>query len=330
MAKQLLQSVEGGHLQNIYKSLLRIRMVEERIAELYSEQQMRCPVHLSIGQEGVAAGVCEALDIKDTVMSGHRAHAHYLAKGGNLKKMIAEIYGRETGCCLGRGGSMHLIDLGANFKGSTPIVGGTIPVAVGLAWASRMKKEEHVSVIFLGEGTTEEGVWHEAINFAALHKLHVLFVCENNLYSVYTPLDERQPDRSRTGIAKAHGLYVDKGNGNKPLEVYEKTQKALAHIRTGKGPAFIEFDTYRWREHCGPNFDNALGYRTEEEFLAWQKKDPLIQLEKVGLAADVLTKESIAEIRSQLDAEITEAFDFAKKSPYPKKNQINPKLSYAS
>ncbi|HLC49315.1 MAG TPA: thiamine pyrophosphate-dependent dehydrogenase E1 component subunit alpha [Candidatus Andersenbacteria bacterium] len=315
---------------SLYTAMLRIRMVEEKIVELYPEQQMRCPVHLSIGQEGVAAGVCEALDTKDTVMSGHRAHAHYLAKGGNLKKMIAEIYGRETGCCLGRGGSMHLIDLDANFKGSTPIVGGTIPVAVGLAWAAHMKKEKQVSVIFLGEGTTEEGVWHESVTFAVLHKLRVLFVCENNLYSVYTPLNERQPDRPRTGIAKAHGLYVDHGDGNKALEVYEKTQNAVTHIRSGKGPAFIEFDTYRWREHCGPNFDNALGYRSEEEFLAWQKKDPVAQLEKQALKSGSLTQKTIVSIRSQIEQEVTDAFTFAKKSPYPKKGALNPKFSYAS
>lgn len=320
------KALEGGHIKQIYKTLLRIRMVEERIADLYAEQQMRCPVHLSIGQEGVAAGVCAALEKTDTVMSGHRAHAHYLAKGGDLKKMIAEIYGRETGCCLGRGGSMHLIDLAANFKGSTPIVGGTIPVALGLAWASKMKQEHAVSVIFLGEGTTEEGVFHESMNFAALHSLNVLFVCENNLYSVYTPMQERQLNRPRTGIAKANGLYTDSGDGNKALEVYIKTQKALDHIRGNKGPAFLEFSTYRWREHCGPNYDNTIGYRTEAEFEAWKKKDPLIQLEKVSK----FSEEFKTSLRSSIDAEMTEAFEFAKKSPYPKKSQINPKLSYAS
>lgn len=318
--------VEGRHIQRIYKTLLRIRMVEERIAEIYPEQQMRCPVHLSIGQEGIAAGVCEALEMKDTVMSGHRAHAHYLAKGGDLKKMIAEIYGRETGCCLGRGGSMHLIDLQANFRGSTPIVGGTIPIAVGLAWAAKMKNEKQVSVIFLGEGTTEEGVFHESLNFAELHKLRVLFICEDNLYSVYTPLDERQPERSRTGIAKANGLYVDSGDGNKALEVYAKTQKALDYIRSDKGPAFLEFSTYRWREHCGPNYDNAIGYRTEEEFEMWKKKDPLVQLEKIGK----FTEQYKTSLRSKLDTEISEAFEFAKQSSYPKKSDINPNLAYAS
>lgn len=305
----------------LYTAMLRIRMVEEKIVELYPEQQMRCPVHLSIGQEGVAAGVCEALDAKDTVMSGHRAHAHYLAKGGNLKKMIAEIYGKAAGSSGGRGGSMHLIDRKAGFIGSTPIVGGTIPVAVGLAWAASMKKEKQVSVIFLGEGTTEEGVWHESMNFAALHKLRVLFVCENNLYSVYTPLHERQPDRPRTGIAQAHGLYVDHGDGNTALEVYKKTVKALQRIRSGKGPAFIEFDTYRWREHCGPNYDNTLGYRSEKEFLAWQKKDPLKNIRK-PVNADSIAK--------KLEREVTDAFAFAKASSYPNKRDIRISNVYAS
>ena len=295
-------------------------MIEEKIAELYSEQEMRCPVHLSVGQEGVAVGVCAALGKQDTVMSGHRAHAHYLAKGGSLKRMIAEIYGKSTGSSGGRGGSMHLIDLEANFLGSTPIVGGTIPIVVGVAWANKMKNQKGVSTLFHGEAAMEEGVWHEAMNFAALHELSVLFVCENNLYSVYTPLEQRQPKRSRVNLARAHGWYGDTGNGNKPLEVYRKTAKALAHIRAGKGPAFLEFDTYRWREHCGPNYDNALGYRTEEEFSIWQERDPLKHAAK-------FIDENAA--RKAINREISEAFEFAKQSPFAKKSDISVKNAYA-
>jgi TPP-dependent pyruvate/acetoin dehydrogenase alpha subunit len=282
---------------DLYTQVVRIRMIEEAIATRYAEQKMRCPVHLSIGQEALAVGVCQAARPTDYAVSGHRAHAHYLAKGGSLKAMIAEIYGKKTGCCGGRGGSMHLIDLSAGFLGSTPIVGGSIPVGVGSAFASKFKNEANVTLVFLGEGSTEEGVFMESLNFAALHKLPVLFICENNFYSVYSPLNVRQ-DRDRVAIAKAHNIYTDSGDGNNVVEVYEKTKKALQNT-----PAFIEFTTYRHREHCGPNFDNNIGYRTEEEFLHWKAKDPVpALLESVDTAA--------------IQQEIDDAFKFAEESPY--------------
>ena len=177
----------------LFESMVRIRQIEEAIADHYSEQEMRCPVHLSIGQEGAAVGVCAALRSSDMAMSGHRSHAHYLAKGGNLLAMIAEIYGRQTGCSGGRGGSMHLVDLAAGFMGAVPIVGSTIPIATGLAFAERQKGGSRLTVAFLGEAATEEGVFHESANFASLHQLPIVYVCENNLYSVYSPMQVRQP-----------------------------------------------------------------------------------------------------------------------------------------
>lgn len=300
-------------MKTLFYKMLRIRRIEEAIAKRYPEQEMRCPVHLSIGQEAVAVGVCHNLQDSDYVISGHRAHAHYLAKGGDLKRMIAEIYGKKTGCCQGRGGSMHLTDLERGVVASTPIVGGSIPVGVGLAFASQMKKDPRVTTIFFGEGATEEGVWAEALNFAALKKLSVLFVCEHNFYSVYSPMDVRQPEaRDRVAIAKAHGLYVDQGDGNDVQEVAAKTAKALEHLRAGKGPVFLEFVTYRYREHCGPYFDNHIGYRTEEEANIWEKKCPIKRHEKEYLSPEI--EESIAE-------EIEEAFTFAKESPFPGHNE---------
>ena len=181
-------------------------MVEEKIVELYPQQEMRCPVHLSIGQEAVSVGVCANLTREDIVFSNHRSHGHYLAKGGNLKAMVHEIYGKSTGCCFGRGGSMHLLDLSINFFGSTPIVGGTIPIAVGASLASKMQQKNNITTIFHGDGAVEEGVFHESLNFASLKKLPVLFVCENNLYSVYTPLSERQPNREIYKLVEAHDI----------------------------------------------------------------------------------------------------------------------------
>ena len=257
-------------------SMMRIRLVEESIAERYSEGKMRCPTHLSIGQEAIATGVCANLSLEDLALSGHRAHAHYLAKGGCLKKMIAEIYGKATGCSKGLGGSMHLIDKSVGFMGSTAIVGNTIPVAVGLGLSLKLKNSNYVSCVFFGDGAVEEGVFYESVNFAVLHKLPVLFICENNLYSVYSDLEVRQPQgRVIHEMVEGMGIEADFGDGNKVHEVFEKVSKAKSNILLGKGPQFLEFETYRWREHCGPNYDNDIGYRTEEEFLEWRKRDPI-------------------------------------------------------
>ncbi|HET6882539.1 MAG TPA: thiamine pyrophosphate-dependent dehydrogenase E1 component subunit alpha, partial [Pirellulales bacterium] len=201
--------------RRLLRSMLRIRLIEEGIARTYADQQMRCPVHLCTGQEAVAAGVCAALDDSAQVMSTHRAHGHYLAKGGNLRAMLAEMYGKATGCAGGYGGSMHLIDLSAGFLGAAPIVGSTIPIAVGVAFGSSLRGENRVVVAFFGEGATEEGAFHEAMNFAALKRLPVLFVCENNLYSVYSPLGVRQPAaRSVWQTAAGHGIESRHGDGN--------------------------------------------------------------------------------------------------------------------
>ncbi len=296
-------------LKKLYVEMLRIRRIEESIADRYHEQKMRCPVHLSIGQEGIAVGVCQALQTSDQIVSGHRAHAHYLAKGGDFKRMVAEIYGKKTGCCRGFGGSMHLVDLEKGMMGSTPIVAGTIPIGVGLSFAAQLKKQSHLTTIFFGEGSTEEGVWSESLNFAALKKLSVLFVCENNFYSVYSPMHVRQPaERDRCGIAKAHGIYADAGNGNIVEEVWQKTSRAVEHIRSGRGPAFLEFTTYRHREHCGPHRDNHIGYRTEEEASFWEELCPVKRLQ--GQFEDEKLEQEIAQ-------EIAEAFQFAEESPLP-------------
>lgn len=297
---------------DLFREMLRIRLIEEAIAERYSEQKMRCPVHLSIGQEAIAVGVCKASLHTDYLISNHRAHAHYLAKGGSLKAMVAEIYGKRDGCCGGRGGSMHLVDRSVGMMGSTPIVGGSLPVAVGLAFATQLRKQNQVTIVFFGEGATEEGVFAECLNFASLRKLPILFVCENNLYSVYSPLEVRQsPARDRVAIAQAHGIKAKMGYGNDVEIVYAMATDAITAIRRGNGPIFLEFDTYRHREHCGPFFDNHIGYRTEEEFQVWEKKCPL------KIFQNKLTEQEMKEIRLSILSEIKEAFEFANKSPFP-------------
>jgi len=299
-------------------SMLRIRMVEEAIAEKYHEQQMRCPVHLSIGQEAVAVGVCAALERRDYIISTHRAHAHYLAKGGNLSAMIAEIYGKETGCSSGKGGSMHLIDLASNMMGSTPIVGGSLPVAVGLAFGAELQGQDRVTAVFFGDATTEEGVFCESLNFAALKKLPVIFICENNLYSVYSPLSVRQPPgRDRVALAQAHGMAAAEGDGNDVEAVLSLTQEAVVRARRKEGPTYLEFATYRWREHCGPNYDNDIGYRTEAEFQTWRKRCPIERYQTPLLGDKTVSKKELSGMTVKISREISAAFAFARSSPLP-------------
>lgn len=301
-----------------YTQMLRIRLAEERIAALYGEQEMRCPVHLSIGQEGAAVGTCMALRASDHAVSTHRSHAHYLAKGGSLKAMIAELYGRDDGCCRGKGGSMHLFDIEAGFMGAVPIVGSTIPIGVGLAFGASLKGEDRVTAVFFGDGSTEEGVFSESVNFAVLKKLPVIFVCENNFFSVYSPLSVRQPpQRQIFEIAKAHGMPSFQADGNDIETVESLVAQAAARARKGEGPTFLEFMTYRWREHCGPDYDNHLEYRSQEEYEAWKERCPVATLEQKMTAAGELNTAMIADVNGRIDQEIDEAFRFAKNSPFP-------------
>ena len=307
----------------LYYEMLRIRMVEEKIAELYPEQEMRCPVHLSIGQEATAVGVCAHLDPSDIVMSAHRAHAHYLAKGGDLKSMIAELYGKETGCAKGKGGSMHLVDLSAGFFAAVPIVGSTIPIATGVAWAFKMRNQNNIAVVFLGDGATEEGVFAESLDFASLKSIPVLFVCENNFYSVYSNLEVRQAEgRSITKISESHGVKSFSGNGNDILEVHTITEQAINYMRSEIKPVLLEFETFRWLEHCGPNWDDDLGYRKDGELKEWMDMCPVQTFEK-SLIRNDLDKDRINEMKGMIAKEIEEAFEYAKKSPFPKIEMLN-------
>jgi TPP-dependent pyruvate/acetoin dehydrogenase alpha subunit len=310
-------------IKELMFKMLRIRRVEEKIVDLYPQQEMRCPVHLSIGQEAVAVGACQALEKTDVVFSNHRAHAHYLAKGGDLRSMIAEIYLRADGCCGGRGGSMHLNDPSVGLVGSVPIVGAPIPLAVGTALKAHLKGEKTVSLVFFGEAASEEGVFYESVNFAALHKLPMIFVCENNLYSVYSPLSVRVPKaRDAVKLVQAMGAQGNRGDGNDAVEVYEKTREAVSAARNGEGPVFLEFSTYRWREHCGPNYDNHIGYRTEEEFEEWKAKDPTERLRGKLLKERVLSQADLEEMEGRIGDEIEDAFSFAQSSPFPDPSTI--------
>jgi pyruvate dehydrogenase E1 component alpha subunit len=260
--------------------------------------------------------MCEVMSKEDLIFGNHRSHSHYIAKGGSLKRLLAEIYGKETGCCKGIGGSMHIMDLDVGFVVATPIVGSSIPVAMGAAFANQMKGNNLVTVLFLGDGAVEEGVFHETINLAILKNVPIIFFCENNLYSVYTHLKHRQPNRSIAGLAKAHGAESVSIDGNNILEVYTESQKAYNHVREGLGPYFIEASTYRWREHCGVYYDNNIGYRTEEEFQDWKKNCPVATFEKKILSENIATVTELEEIRKEVEKEIDESVVFAKESPF--------------
>jgi len=307
----------------ILYSMIRMRMIEERIAKKYSEQEMRCPVHLSVGQEAIATGICLNLSKKDQVLSAHRSHFHYLAKGGNLKKMISEIYGKETGCAGGKGGSMHLIDLKAGLIAAVPIVGSTIPIGVGLAWANKLDKSEKIVVIFFGEGATEEGVFYESINFAALHNLPVLFVCENNFYSVYSNINKRQPKKRRIfEVARSMGIDSLNLKGNDPEKIFLKTEKLVKKIRKNKKPILIELSTYRFLEHCGPNNDDNLNYRTKKELALWKKRCPIENYKNKLFREKILDQKHLDKIYDEINLEITNSFTYAQKSNFPKNSKL--------
>jgi TPP-dependent pyruvate/acetoin dehydrogenase alpha subunit len=308
----------------LYRSMLKIRRVEERIQALYPQGDMRCPTHFSIGQEAVAAGVCRNLRREDYVISAHRSHAHYIGKGGDLRAMFAELYGKVDGCASGKGGSMHLIDLSVNFLGCVPIVGSTIPIGVGASFGTMLQDRSAVTVVFFGDAATETGVFHESINFAAVHRLPVLFVCENNLYSVNTPLDVRQPpNRTIAEMVRGHGIRTSQHDGQLVETVDAAAAEIIAHNRDAGGPALLEFMTYRWLEHCGPLGDIHLGYRTQQELDAWMERCPL-RLHRRLLGDDGLLGESEhAAMEAEIAAEIDDAVAFAQHSPFPERSELS-------
>lgn len=316
---------KNRELKKFYYDMLRIRLVEQKISEIYPEQEMRCPVHLSVGQEATAVGVCNTLTKSDFALSTHRSHAHFLAKGGDLKAMLSELYGKETGCCRGKGGSMHLVDPAIGFY-AVPIVGSTIPIGVGIGLGFKMQNKSQVSVAFFGDAATEEGVFSESLNYAALVKLPTIFICENNFYSVYSPISVRQPPgRDLIKIAEFQGVEAYKCDGNDVVAIHAAAKKAVEKARKGSGPTLLELATYRMLEHCGPNNDNHLGYRTEEEFNYWKSNDPLKKLAK-KLNGEKDFDQEIQDMVNTINSEIDVAFAYAKSASYPEKASLNAHL----
>ena len=304
-------------LERIYRSLRLIRRAEEEIARIYPSDKIKSPVHLSIGQEAVAVGVCEALRPDDVVSPTYRGHAALLAKGGSLKGMMAELYGKATGLTGGKGGSMHLIDMSHNVLGASAVVGTTIPIAVGYALAFKRMKSTRVVAAFFGDGATEEGVFAESLNFASLHRLPVLFVCENNAYAIHTPIAKRwATDRLAERVA-SYGIPARRIDDGDVLEIRAQATAAVAPMRGGEGgPHFLECRTYRWREHVGPNEDYDAGYRSRAELAPWQRND---QLERIGV---LLAAGRRAAVDAAIEREIADAIAFAEGSPFPEREAL--------
>lgn len=321
--KGLSPSISKETQLEMFYSMLRIRKIEEEIERRYKEDEMKTPIHLVIGQEASCVGPCTALKKSDHVYSGHRTHGVYLAKGGNFKAMMAELYCRTTGCAGSRGGSMHLFDIEAGMPSSSAICGGIIPIATGAALASQMKKEDRVITVFLGDGAAEEGAVWESLNFAALWKLPIVYVCENNFFSVCTPLEKRQPPETKLfKKAEAFGLKASFVDGLDINQCLEASQKAVEHARSGKGPSFLEITAYRWRAHGGFGDDSITGYRDLDEVQHWQAICP-IELHYKALKEAALISDSQREsMELEIRKEIEEAFEFARNSPNPKESDL--------
>lgn len=298
-----------------------IRLAEERIGQLVESREIKTPCHLSIGQEAIPVGVCAALRQDDTAWGGHRSHGHYLAKGGDLNAMMAEIFGKATGCAQGRGGSMHLVAPDQGIFGTVPLVAATIPMAVGAALSAKLRGTDQVAVAFFGDGATDEGHFHESLNLAALYRLPVLFVCENNLYSTHMTLNERRVKDNIVESAALHGMPGLVVNGNDAVAVYQATYQAVERARTGEGPTLLECRTYRWRGHVGPALDLEVGQNRQQDLAEWMQKDPIMRLRE-RLREEGLSDADFSEIERRIADEIDAAVSFARQSPYPDESDL--------
>ena len=297
--------------RKLFRSALKIRLVEKRIVELYPSDLIQSPVHLSIGQEHVAVGFCENLQPDDWVFINYRGHAFYLARGGPLPEFFAELMGRRTGICKGKGGSMHLASPRHGIIGASAVVASTIPHAVGSALASKMRGENRIFVANFGDGATEQGVFHESLNFASLKNLRTLFLCEDNGLAVHSPSAERQAYQL-ADLAKAHRVeYRYLAEGYDLLKVYEYSKESIDYVRNKGRPLVLHIQTARYMEHVGPGEDFAAGYRDKEAIDGWKSKDPLIQDENL-----------CRSLSAEIEKEIDQAVDFAKNSPVPEEREI--------
>jgi len=295
----------------LFRKLYLIRRIEEEIARIYPSDKIKSPVHLSIGQEFVSVGACHCLEAEDAAFGTYRGHALYLAKGGDLKEMVAELYGKETGCARGKGGSMHLVAPEVGFFGASAVVGTTIPHAVGYALAQCLQGKPGVALSIFGDGAVEEGVFWESLNFAVLRRLPVIFLCENNLYAIHSRLRDRQPSTTITERVRGFGIPATRIDSGSLDELIAAMRESIAAVRAGEGPRFIECVAYRWKEHVGPNEDWRFGYRAADEAASWMDND------QVKVFGERLAPERRRAIEAQVEDEVAAAIAFAEASAFP-------------
>ena len=303
-------------LARVYRSLRLIRRVEEEIARIYPSDKIKSPVHLSIGQEAVAVGICDVLNEDDVMSATYRGHAGYLAKGGDLKQMMAELYGKATGCAGGKAGSMHLVDMNAGVLGMSAVVGTTVPIAAGYGFALGREGKDRIAAAFMGDGATEEGVFAETLNFSALHKLPVLFICENNGFAIHSPTSNRWATEALCERVATYGIPTYEITDGNVFSIRDAADKAIREIRTGSGPQFMECKTYRWREHVGPNEDYDDGYRSRDDFQPWLEDD------QVARTGEMMDKTDRDAIDADIEKQIADAVEFAEQSPWPKPEEL--------
>ena len=303
-------------VRDLHERMLRIRFFEEAAGKLFEANKMPGFIHLYVGQEAVAAGVSVALRDDDQISSTHRGHGHLVAKGGDLGKMMAELMGKATGYCNGKGGSMHICDLELNMLGANGIVGGGVPIAVGAGFANKYRGNDTVSVVFFGDGSTNIGAFHEAANMAAALQLPVLFVCENNEYGEYTARENTMAIKDVAERAAAYGMPSKIVDGMDARAVFEATEQALESVRAGEGPVFLECKTYRFYNHHGVQ-TLGMKYRSDDEVEEWKARDAIDAIEAAMLAEGLASVDEVTTTRAAVQAEVDRAIEFAEASPLP-------------
>jgi len=318
--------LEKEVMSDLYRIMLKIRLVEEKIAAIYPSDKIQSPIHLSIGQEAVSAGVCRAMAMHDHLYGTYRGHGLFIAKGGDLKKMFAELYGKDTGCARGKGGSMHLAAPELGLMGCSAIVASTIPIATGDALASKMQGQPRVTVSFFGDGAPDEGVFFESVNFAVLKQLPIIYVCENNNYAIHSKVSDRHFQTDLFRCAEGLGLAGQRFDGNNVHLVYSVMKEAVEAVRKSGGPVFLEFMTYRWSEHVGPGMDHREHYRDHEKLDQALMNDPIKNAKRILTRDFEVSEEVFRQWENEVRREIEEAVDFAEESPFPPTERLHEDL----
>ena len=300
----------------LYRALQRIRRVEEEVERIYPSDKIKSPVHLAIGQEAISVGICDVLKADDVVGPTYRSHAAYLAKGGDLNAMMAEMYGKDTGCARGKGGSMHLVGMEQYILGASAVVGTSVPVTAGYALALKRENKGRIAAVFFGDGATEEGAFYETLNFAALMQLPLLFVLENNFYAIHTGIEKRWGNPNLLERIGGFGVPCRSVTSGDVFDIRNAAQEAVTAIRNGGGPQLLDIHAYRWRMHVGPGDDFDAGYRDEAEIAPWRENDP------VRVLGNALAADKKSTIDDEIEAEIAASIDFAEQSPFPTADEL--------